>query len=1421
MGINVRQFIESLSSSSIVSANELTSIRALPDAATEEADAEALVRKLVAQGKLTKFQALNLYQGRAKGLLFGEYVVLDKLGAGGMGQVYKAQHRRMKRIVALKVLPPHAVGSPKAVQRFYQEVEVAAKVTHPNIVTAYDAGEARGLHFLVMEYVEGKDLSSLLSEQGPLGVEQALNVILQAARGLAYAHGLGIVHRDIKPANLLINRDGVVKVLDMGLARIDNPLADPNSGQDELTATGEVMGTVDYMSPEQAQDTRATDHRTDIYALGCTLYRLLTGKVPFPGETTIKKILAHRDQPIPSVRAVRPEVPEMVDRLLAKMLAKKVDDRMPTMAAVVAAIEKLSAGVDDERSSIAVGSVSATDEPELFNFMQAGSGASGVLPGLSAVGKGPGSSQSSGSKGSGSLGSGSMGTLPPSVGGAEAPAAASRVAAGTVFPSSPAAGKVAKAKRLTPGDTDSGGRTEADGAQHTAGSSLPAGRKRAVLIGIVGGAIAAAVLAAILLSLLKSEPEPESGPLVPADVLAKAAAPQVAVSSAASVPVPPLVAPPLPPPPSVGGAPAVVAPPPLPDLNNPSPGSAMSFFGGKEPPAEPTATAMPTATPAGGEPSASKPPQPSAPKQAVAPSGPLTATKDLLALVEPEKTQHHGNWKREGDAVVCEVASGPAPRVLVPFVPPEEYDLECTAVLADDSVQIGVGFVVAGRQVMLVAKTQQSGLGDIDGTRSYEEGNPTRIYEPICKPGEPAALQIGVRRGRTFASVNGKTIVDFIAGPERFTPLEPAWAMPPGQMFLHGNTNARFTKLTIGPPAMRLPPPPSAVNVAAAFDKAKNLVEGEASASRGEIIINYLPGKPAKLSFPMRRLPEYSLRLVVERTAGDEYVSVGIPVGSRRIGVTMDWSGEKVAGLNSLTGGGANQNPSGRRPGMLLVPGSLHVVVIDVRSDPKGHRIRLAVDGREIFDYAGQDFNESAETQVPDRSAVSLACYSTGLRIVRFDVVPLGAARQAAPTGAELSQATAAVQGQTAQAGKSAAADAKLSVVDSLRRQAADDMAEPALRYAALEQALRLAAEAGDFVGAVEAADDWATTFDVDRGAVLGRVLETFAVPRPKADAKAQFAQDVLAFLDVAARSEEWDTALALAGALDKSLGTTAADVKRELRARLTEYALAKKLNERRGPPEKRAAGADGLYRAVALGDWAGGMKLCAAGDDAALKSLAALEAGELKTGDQRYQLAEKWWELSEAEKDPPLKWAYMERAAQWYRAAAPLLSGKARTPLERRKTALAQQRKASGGAGGPRRPLDAVKIGDRWYKYYPSNLTWQMAGRTCEQLGGRLPAVDSPVRNQALSEFLLKASASERATCWLGLSDLATEGTFVTTEGLPQPYSNWQGGEPDNAGGVEDGAVLDATFSSGQVTGLWRDWNIDNPLPFLCEWDR
>ena len=339
MAVTLEQFAENLTRSGLMSAAELSAFQESLAPEKRPQDVQDLARELIQAGKLTRYQAAAVYHGKTRGLVLGEYTVLDQIGAGGMGQVLKARHRTMKRVVALKVLPPRAMKSAEMVKRFHREVQAAAKLEHPNIVTAYDAGEADGIHFLVMQYVDGKDLADVLATRGPLPVEQAVECIIQAARGLEYAHAKGVVHRDIKPANLLLDKDGTVKLLDMGLARIGMPGDADSEDSESLTSTGQVMGTYDYMSPEQAEDAHHVDARADVYSLGCTLYRLLTGRSPFQGDTAIQLLLAHRDAPIPSLRDARTDVPAALDAVFQRMMAKSPADRYQSMTEVIAALE--------------------------------------------------------------------------------------------------------------------------------------------------------------------------------------------------------------------------------------------------------------------------------------------------------------------------------------------------------------------------------------------------------------------------------------------------------------------------------------------------------------------------------------------------------------------------------------------------------------------------------------------------------------------------------------------------------------------------------------------------------------------------------------------------------------------------------------------------------------------------------------------------------------------------------------------------------------------------------------------------------------------------------------------------------------------------------------------------------------------------
>ena len=345
LACSVDEFLGRLRQSRLLSEAE---IAAKVSSASSKCSSSELGEQLVACRKLTPFQAKALLEGSDVPLTLGEYIVQDFVGRGGMGTVFRALHRRMKRTVAIKVLRRDIAHADLLAKRFLREVEVAAKLCHPNIVTAYDAGEQNGISYLVSEFVEGQNLSDLVKEYGPLSLPLAVDIVQQAARALEYAHREGVIHRDIKPSNLLIDDAGNVKLLDVGLARVNpSEAAEPEHASD-LTTTGMIMGTVDYMSPEQAQNTRLADEQSDIYSLGCTLYFLITGRAPYAKGTGIERLLAHREQPIPSLCQLSPLVPESLDQLLSSLLAKKPAVRMASMKELVQRLDVLkSSGLPD------------------------------------------------------------------------------------------------------------------------------------------------------------------------------------------------------------------------------------------------------------------------------------------------------------------------------------------------------------------------------------------------------------------------------------------------------------------------------------------------------------------------------------------------------------------------------------------------------------------------------------------------------------------------------------------------------------------------------------------------------------------------------------------------------------------------------------------------------------------------------------------------------------------------------------------------------------------------------------------------------------------------------------------------------------------------------------------------------------------
>ena len=338
MPLTIPELIQRIDASGLMSAESVREFVSSLPAEQQSSDGDSLLQVLLSHERLNQFQAAELLVGSSQPLVLGNYTLIELLGQGGMGLVYKARHRRMDRVVALKVLSPEAVKTQTLVERFHREVKAVAKLSHPNIVTAHDADEHRGTHFLVMEFVAGRDLSSVVRNQIRLPLADAVDYIAQAACGLEFAHRHGVVHRDIKPANLLLSDGGTIKILDLGLARFDDAIGKTAEG---LTTSGSVMGTVDYMSPEQAEDTRHADARSDIYSLGCSLFALLANRIPFPAETVMKRLLAHRETPLPNLKSLRDDVPDELIVVVSRMLAKKPKDRFQTMAEVETALRDL------------------------------------------------------------------------------------------------------------------------------------------------------------------------------------------------------------------------------------------------------------------------------------------------------------------------------------------------------------------------------------------------------------------------------------------------------------------------------------------------------------------------------------------------------------------------------------------------------------------------------------------------------------------------------------------------------------------------------------------------------------------------------------------------------------------------------------------------------------------------------------------------------------------------------------------------------------------------------------------------------------------------------------------------------------------------------------------------------------------------
>lgn len=334
--------IETLRGLDILASGQLEHITR--EMAGKNIPARDLARSLIERDWLTAFQANQILTGKGQSLLLGPYVLMARIGTGGMGEVFKSRHRRLLRICAVKVIGHNLLENNTARERFIREAEAAAQLSHPNIVAVHDAGVDGERYYLSMEFIDGLDMSKLLQQCGPLPVALACDFIRQAALGLHHAHEQGYVHRDIKPQNLLVAPKGglksvdsrsigwlagaIIKVLDMGLVR--HQAATAEATEMALTQRGIVIGTMDYVAPEQARNARSVDRRADLYSLGCTLYHLLAGQPPFAGGQALEKLLRHQTDEAPPLSSRRPDVPPRVIQIIKRLMAKQPEQRYST-----------------------------------------------------------------------------------------------------------------------------------------------------------------------------------------------------------------------------------------------------------------------------------------------------------------------------------------------------------------------------------------------------------------------------------------------------------------------------------------------------------------------------------------------------------------------------------------------------------------------------------------------------------------------------------------------------------------------------------------------------------------------------------------------------------------------------------------------------------------------------------------------------------------------------------------------------------------------------------------------------------------------------------------------------------------------------------------------------------------------------------
>jgi len=1380
---NVDELITALDGIGLITRSELDLFLVNLPADSRPTTAQDLARELVKARKLSRHQAAAVYQDKAASLVFGDYILIEKIGAGGMGQVFKAHQRRMRRVVALKLLPTRATKSPSAVKRFYREVEMAAKLVHPNIVQAFDAGAASGQHYLAMEFVDGPDLATLLHHQETLPIDVVVNYMLQAAKGLAFAHSVAIIHRDIKPGNLLVTQQGVVKILDMGLARMSDLTANQDAG---LTQAGEIMGTVDYMAPEQGADSRRVDQRADIYSLGCTMFRLLTGDHVFKGSV-VQKMLSHRDAPIPSICEKRADAPLTLQQVFEKMVAKRPEDRYANMAEVAKALE--SFGVAKTSGvSIRVNLSQGTGN-ETGDFL----------------------TQSTETSHGGAHGSSSEDTQrldDPKrknrrrimIAGALAACVAVLTIGGLIWNSMSGDANVTPPQSVVssvfvpptlPDQTP-----PANPGQGTPAKAIDQKQAKSAINSIVP---------------FKSPPQ------------------QAQASGASPATSPPGKSPAAPVTPDPQKGLAKVTPPAVPPGNSPP---------AKAPPAKSTTPpAMPPPATPPGDVTLTKPVNLLAminpPRDTIVGEWKMNGTALASLPVERARLQ-----------ILFPIPRGQEYRLTADLERMQGEDGLGIGLVVDGSQTRAIfdGFASTCTGLDTIGGVR------FDKNDTALRGKFIPLHEPMHIVCEVRRTHVRVEcNGRTLIDWEGPASQLDVVNDSRVP--NPACLYLTTTKSVFEFRKLELEPLPAESQPAQTATLDKSIDLLERIELPRHAATGNWRREGKDLVSPLSRDARLQIPFrpPEEYVLTATLQRVEGRGAVAFGIPVGSSATSLTLdNFNERFHGLEMVGNRRLpdndtkTPGGVFSDPSWHELICVVTRDRVRAtldgqVVTDWTGDPKQLSMFWQWKSPSVAQLALATFEGSYRFKRVEIAPIGKAAEIEAASVAAAQRRKSGKSdRLPVPSAMEIEEATGRLTDAALDAPAARKPDeiaAQIGVLLDRAEQLGDD--SPA-RYVLIAAAQKLSPRAQRLAVAYRAIDALAGQFEVDGDELEKAVLADIAKAPLLPAARLSLVDDGLKLVDQAVAAGRYPRASSILTLANTQLTRiTSGPLLKEVRARLP--AIKEWLDEwqsaqeaiaamKTTPEDAPARLALGRYLCVVRTQWEDGLPHLAAGSDPAWNAAAKLDIEAQADATLAEKAADAWWDIGEKLKGSEMaKFALMERAVYWYQAAPP---GSTTAPVKvssriDRKNDTAEK---IGYLFGKRHPFDAKYFEGHWYKRFDDRSLWSEARLHCESLGGKLVCIESAGEDQFIDRLALPAESKVDSTnfvtltYWIGATDEAEEGIFRWVDGRKLTYSDFSGNEPNNQGGEH---YVGIRKSSPNGLFRWNDFKGDGKYGYICEWER